>query len=367
MSAPNPIANSLLTEHLQYTPLSVVDDIINTVNGLIYKSVSYVEELLQNADPAALGFKAAAGPANGVADANMEGEGSYPPEAKLEIEEGIHKLETLFESTIDRDFDKLEIYALRNVFMVPDDVLDWMRLRHYEGLNFTPPPDAPTRESIKLQRHKLLETQKLHASLLRESTRNAQLIAQLQSLLSASNSPSGQAQPPTATTEAGESREEPRQQSTSNNPFAFLTSHPAAIALNVGTAPETPTDNPTHHPITDTTSFTLSQLPHLQSLLASVRPSLATLSATTVATPDGTSDERKQYIETQTKRHLQVTQGLELGMQGEVRDGEWQGRGLRPGEAQVRDLEMVVGMIGGRGDAGEKGKSDEVEKMDEGE
>jgi kinetochore protein Mis12/MTW1 len=135
----------------------------------------------------------------------------------------------------------------------------------------------------------------------------------------------------------------------------------------VGTAPETPTDNPTHHPITDTTSFTLSQLPHLQSLLASVRPSLATLSATTVATPDGTSDERKQYIETQTKRHLQVTQGLELGMQGEVRDGEWQGRGLRPGEAQVRDLEMVVGMIGGRGDAGEKGKSDEVEKMDEGE
>jgi kinetochore protein Mis12/MTW1 len=111
---------------------SVVDDIINTVNGLIYKSVSYVEELLQNADPAALGFKAAAGPANGVADANMEGEGSYPPEAKLEIEEGIHKLETLFESTIDRDFDKLEIYALRNVFMVPDDVLDWMRLRHYE-------------------------------------------------------------------------------------------------------------------------------------------------------------------------------------------------------------------------------------------
>jgi kinetochore protein Mis12/MTW1 len=67
---------------------------------------------------------------NGVADVNAES--SYPPEAKLEIEEGIHKLETLFESTIDRDFDKLEIYVLRNVFMVPDDVLDWMRLRHYE-------------------------------------------------------------------------------------------------------------------------------------------------------------------------------------------------------------------------------------------
>ncbi|KAH0559575.1 hypothetical protein GP486_003913 [Trichoglossum hirsutum] len=367
MSAPNPIANSLLTEHLKYTPLSVIDDIINTVNELIYKSVNYVEQLLQNADPAALGFKTTARPANGVVDADVESEGTYPPEAKLEIEEGIHKLETLFESTIDRDFDKLEIYALRNVFMVPDDVLDWMRLRHYEGLNFNPPPDAPTRESIKLQRHKLLETQKLHASLLRESARNAQLIAQLRSLLSASNSSQGQTQPPTATTEAGESPEAAQQQPTSDNSFAFLTSHPAAIALNVGTASETSTDNPTHRPITDTTSFTLSQLPHLRSLLASVHPSLAMLSATTAATLDSVPDERRLYIETQTKRHLQVTQGLELGIQGEVRDGEWQGSGLRPGESQVRDLEMVVGIVGGRGDAGEGGKGNEMERMDEGE
>ncbi|KAH0538437.1 hypothetical protein FGG08_004985 [Glutinoglossum americanum] len=357
MSAPNPSASSLLTEHLQYTPLSVIDDVINTVNGLIYKSVIYVEDLLQNADPVALGFRSpAVGPVkNGVADA---GDGStYPPEAKLEIEEGVHKLETLFESTIDRDFDKLEIYALRNVFNVPEDVLDWMKLRHYEGLNLPPPPDAPTRESVKLQRHKLLETQKLHASLLRESARNAQLIAQLRSLLPGSDPSQGQPQLPTAAIKTGEPPAEPQQQP---NPFAFLTSHPAATALNVGTI--TSPSNPPHNPLTDTTSFTLSQLPHIRSLLSSVRPSLTTLSSS-LANPNDTpsSDERRQYIESQTKRHLQTTQGLELGNQGEVRDGEWQGRGGKVGEAQVRDLEKVVGMLGGTADG-----TGEDDKMDEG-
>ncbi|KAI9764772.1 MAG: hypothetical protein M1840_008041 [Geoglossum simile] len=350
MSAPNPTANSLLTEHLQYTPLSVIDDIINTVNGLIYKSVIYVEQLLQNADPAALGFKTTtSGSVDGVADVNAEG--YYPPKAKLEIEEGTHKLETLFESTIDRDFDKLEIYALRNVFMIPEDVLDWMRLRHYEGLNFTPSSDAPTRESIKLQRRKLLETQKLHVSLLRESTRNARLIAQLRSLLPVAE---GQTRPPAVVAEAGDSAGQVQQQPAPSNSFAFLTAHPAAIALNVGAS-----STSTNHPITDTTSFTLSQLPHIQSLLATVRPSLATLRNDDNADTN-TPDNRRQYIEEQSKRHLQATQGLELGEQGEVRDGEWQGRGKRPGEGQVRDLEIIVGTLGGAADVA-------GEKMDEGE
>jgi kinetochore protein Mis12/MTW1 len=97
----------------------------------------------------------------------------------------------------------------------------------------------------------------------------------------------------------------------------------------------------------------------LQSLLSSVRPSLASLAAPD--TSDATLDERRQYIETQAKRHLQATQGLELGAQGEVRDGEWQGKGKRPGEGQVRDLERVVEMVGGGGAVEEEG-----ERMDEG-
>ena len=44
----------------------------------------------------------------------------------------MHQLETLFEATVDKDFDKFEIYVLRNILTVSDDVLPWMRLGHYE-------------------------------------------------------------------------------------------------------------------------------------------------------------------------------------------------------------------------------------------
>jgi hypothetical protein len=94
-----------------------------------------------------------------------------------------------------------------------------------------------------------------------------------------------------------------------------------------------------------------------------VRPSLTTL-RTNATVNTSTPESRRQYIEEQTKRHLQATQGLELGEQGEVRDGEWQGRGKRPGEGQVRDLETIIGTLGGAA-----GDAEDVagEKMDEGE
>jgi len=44
----------------------------------------------------------------------------------------VHKLETLLEANIDRNFDKLEIYVLRNVLCVPDDLVRWVRLAHYD-------------------------------------------------------------------------------------------------------------------------------------------------------------------------------------------------------------------------------------------
>lgn len=54
------------------------------------------------------------------------------PEAKLEIENGLHQLETLLESTVDKAYDKFEIYVLRNILTVPEDLISWVRLRHYE-------------------------------------------------------------------------------------------------------------------------------------------------------------------------------------------------------------------------------------------
>ena len=43
----------------------------------------------------------------------------------------MHQLETLLEATVDRNFDKFEIYTLRNLLTVPDGLEKWMRLAHY--------------------------------------------------------------------------------------------------------------------------------------------------------------------------------------------------------------------------------------------
>lgn len=44
----------------------------------------------------------------------------------------MHQLETLLESNVDKNFDKLEIYVLRNVLHVDEALVPWVRLGHYE-------------------------------------------------------------------------------------------------------------------------------------------------------------------------------------------------------------------------------------------
>lgn len=46
MSPPDFKATSILTEHLGYAPLSLVDDVINAVNELMYKCTAALEEFL---------------------------------------------------------------------------------------------------------------------------------------------------------------------------------------------------------------------------------------------------------------------------------------------------------------------------------
>lgn len=66
-----------------------------------------------------------------IPDTDEDGNVVYP-EAKLEIENGLHQLETLLEANVDKAFDKFEIYVLRNILTVPEDLLAWVRLKHYE-------------------------------------------------------------------------------------------------------------------------------------------------------------------------------------------------------------------------------------------
>jgi kinetochore protein Mis12/MTW1 len=90
------------------------------VNGLLYHGVSGVETSLLNSTPEKLGFPI-----------DKDGPG-LSAAAETEILEGTHALETLLESTVDRNFDKLEIFVLRNILTVPEGLRDWVRLGHYE-------------------------------------------------------------------------------------------------------------------------------------------------------------------------------------------------------------------------------------------
>ena len=109
---------------------SLIDDIINSINNLIYQAISSLESGLLSTPAERLGF-AHANNGSTIPDTDEDGNVVYP-EAQLEIENGLHQLETLLEATVDKAFDKFEIFVLRNIFRVPEDLMGWIRLKHYE-------------------------------------------------------------------------------------------------------------------------------------------------------------------------------------------------------------------------------------------
>ncbi|GFN14472.1 MIND complex subunit MTW1 [Aspergillus tubingensis] len=313
---------SLLTEHFSYTPLSLIDDIINSINNLIYQAISSLETGLLGTPPERLGFSHANNGST-IPDTDEDGNVIYP-EAQLEIENGLHQLETLLEATVDKTFDKFELFVLRNTFKVPDDLMGWIRLKHYENLNLEPPSDAPTPETISAQRKKLHETKKLNRVLKQESARNEAVIAQLRSILS------------NAQTAKQENGVTPNGQP--NLDLSFLISSPAAQQLRVGAATGS---NTQHTPITTNATFILSQLPALQALLKELRPKLATLpqSGDKMDT-EPKADARREYIESRVRLHLERAGQLAVGSDNTTVVA---GRKIDIAEAQA--LEAVTGML----------------------
>lgn len=93
-------STSILTEHLGYPPISLVDDIINAVNEIMYKCTAAMEKYLLSK--------------------SKIGEEDYGEE----IKSGVAKLESLLENSVDKNFDKIELYVLRNVLRIPEEYLD---------------------------------------------------------------------------------------------------------------------------------------------------------------------------------------------------------------------------------------------------
>ncbi|KAI1194832.1 Mis12 protein-domain-containing protein [Nemania serpens] len=384
----------LLTEHFGYPPVSLIDDIINSINILAERALNSVEQGLLNASPATLGFKAPKSHSSrSRQDAAAAADSLSPAErAKNEVESGTHQLETLLCASIDRNFDKFEIYVLRNIFTVrPAELCRWIRLSHYDGLDFSASPsvvvaaargspgrrvapgDAPTVESVTALRRRLRESMRLNALLTAERARNEALLGDLRRLVGGpapaapqikaeSASPAQRRSVPRDAVDGQGGRiDAPKPEGegeSRSSPFAFL-HHKGDLASSGGGAA----------PLATTAAFTLSQMQALRALSAALSNVTPDLKASPAAgAGDGERDqapstswrrERAEYVEAATRRHLETVHGLELGKHGEVRDGEWQGPGRKLARGEVESLERVVAMLGGdtdtNGDSGAAG------------
>lgn len=146
MSAPTMKSTSILTEHLQYPAISLVDDIINAVNEVMYKCTAAMEKYLM--------------------EKSMIGGRDYSEEIKI----GIAKLESILELSVDKNFDKLELYVLRNVLRIPQDLLDANVFRLAYQRNLVIPSDSESElsrlqleEKVKQVENALRTNQRLKA------------------------------------------------------------------------------------------------------------------------------------------------------------------------------------------------------------
>lgn len=157
-----------------------------------------------------------------------------------------------------------------------------------------------------------------------ECARNDAVISQLKSILS------------TVDSSKADSTEESN--ATNQLDLSFLTSSVAARQLRVGVDAGS---NSKHVPLTTNTSFILSQLPALQATLTQLRPKLAALPGSAEQMEAKTKrDERKEYIESRIRLHLERAGQLAMGD-----DGNPVVAGRRIDISEAHALENVANML----------------------
>ncbi|KAG5964622.1 hypothetical protein E4U58_003121 [Claviceps cyperi] len=331
MTTPNESDYDLLTEHFGYPPVALLDDIINTVNVLADRALDSVERVLLSLPPSKLGFKIRkTKDSSGGGDGNDDDSVSAQEVARREIENGAHQLETLLNAAIDKNFDIFELYTMNNILTIDKKTQPFIKLSHYEGLDLTKHPDKPTMGSITALRRRLQASQKLQVALEAERSKNDGLLRKLRRAV----------EMPTV-------KEEPVEDGAAGHALGFL--------HDKGTLEQGGTDKP----IATTAEFALSQLQSLRMLSSSLTALLPQLTAmgdgleSTEETGEGAGSqaswrrERSEYIESASREYLERSVGLELGPQGEVRDGEWQGGGPSATKSEVEGLERMSSILGG--------------------
>ncbi|EME47428.1 hypothetical protein DOTSEDRAFT_21210 [Dothistroma septosporum NZE10] len=316
MASQKQTTNALLTEHFRYTPLTLLDDIINTVNELVFRAVNAIEEGFGGTTAQQLGFQLDEETAASLP--NEEARRERLAELKHnEVDNGIVKLESLLNATIDKDFDKFEIYTLRNILAVghaEEDLANWVRLDHYKGIDVVSAEEVPallTPEQVQLQRRKLHEAAKLNIMLKAEEAKNAATLSQLSRLIGAEPKQEGQ-------------------DGKSEAPFAFLKSSAVtAQAQNLA----------------QDTLGTLKQIPMLQQLLEKLKDAMQNIPNPRQSRfdhSDSREGRRRQYLNAQTRRALERN-----GVDPESGVGSSLNAGRRMSREELEGIESVAHALGG--------------------
>ncbi|KAJ1913444.1 hypothetical protein H4219_005219 [Mycoemilia scoparia] len=99
---PSTLTRQLIIEHFGYLPISFIDEIINAANEAIYRATDALTKFVEAEQGA--------------------GESTN---------ESIHQIETLLEHNVDKNFDKFELYVLRNFFNIPKGLEQYFLLPHH--------------------------------------------------------------------------------------------------------------------------------------------------------------------------------------------------------------------------------------------
>lgn len=145
----------LLTEHLGFAPLSLIDEVINAVNTIMYTCTDALEVFLKKKRD--IQIQELRNKSTVDSDVIMDNEDATNPEFRKKvlsleaIENGTAEFETLLVSSVDRAFDKFELYTLRNILHIPHDLVSggWIRLKHHEGLDLLVQADPLKDKEIK--------------------------------------------------------------------------------------------------------------------------------------------------------------------------------------------------------------------------
>lgn len=149
MASTNYRAMAIIAEQIGIPPITLLDEIVNAINQIMKKATLGLEAYLKRQRLAYLNQFQNEGDQQGNNKKQLEeAQRVFNLEA---IEQGAVLFDTLCHSQLDQNLDKFEMYLMRNVFKIPDRLVDegWMLLKHQEYMRSAKLPKLAVKEADK--------------------------------------------------------------------------------------------------------------------------------------------------------------------------------------------------------------------------